>query len=419
MPDTDTDSLVIVIDPGHGGDEEGGLCDHLVEKDMNLAVANAMKEELEKYQNVTVYLTRTGDQKLSLEQRSAYAKSVNADIMFCLHFNISEEHKLFGTECWVSAFGEEYSIGQSFADVFMNTMEEFGVYTRGAKTRLDENGADYYGIIRTASALDVPCVLIEHCYMDHENDRPFCEGRQQWETLGQLDATAAAKYFNLRSAILDVDYSDYANLTVPVPDYVMRPDYTPPDVCMIDLVSQDMANGEVTIELCGADYDSGMLYYAYSYDGGETFSDLQPWYDKSKDTIYFTMQVPPRMLPQIVVKGYNGYDLHTTSNLLSLPSMDYQTQEELAAEWEREAGPETDMDIPADILSDQDTGMRDETAKELMEVRRPADTQEQQPVSLGYFLNVCLVCALLVFGMVLSIALPLRYRKRRRRRRRK
>mgnify|MGYP001034652352 FL=1 len=131
------------------------------------------------------------------------------------------------------------------------------------------------------------------------------------------------------------------------------------------------------------------------------------------------MQVPPRMLPQIVVKGYNGYDLHTTSNLLSLPSMDYQTQEELAAEWEREAGQETDMDIPADILSDQDTGMRDETAKELMEVRRPADTQEQQPVSLGYFLNVCLVCALLVFGMVLSIALPLRYRKRRRRRRRK
>lgn len=99
----ETDSLVIVLDPGHGGDEEGGLYENFIEKDMNLILANAMKEELEKYEGVTVYLTRTGDQKLSLAERSAFAKSVNADFMFCLHFNLSREHTLFGAECWVSA----------------------------------------------------------------------------------------------------------------------------------------------------------------------------------------------------------------------------------------------------------------------------------------------------------------------------
>ncbi len=428
------DSLVIVLDPGHGGDEEGGLYENFIEKDMNLIVANAMKEELEKYEGVTVYLTRTGDQKLSLAERSAFAKSVNADFMFCLHFNLSREHTLFGAECWVSAFGEEYSKGYSFASVEMQMLQELGLYSRGIKTRLNKDGIDYYGIIRTASELDVPCVLIEHCHMDHDNDRSFCEGRQQWEAFGRLDATAAAKYFNLKSDILGVDYSGYQNLEIPIPAYTMRPDSTPPDVCLIDLVSQDVETGEVTIQISATDYDSGMLYYTYSYDGGETFSALQRWGDKSQDTITFTMQVPPHMVPQIVVNGYNGYDLYTESNLLSLPSMDYKTEEEIAAEQEKAesletaANPETPDEAkeasglePVDSVADNGqihkTPQTDPSANE-GKVSSESDFAPKQPVSFGYFLTVCLVCALLVLGMALSIILLIRSRRKRRRRKR-
>lgn len=430
----ETDSLVIVLDPGHGGDEEGGLYENFIEKDMNLIVANAMKEELEKYEGVTVYLTRTGDQKLSLAERSAFAKSVNADFMFCLHFNLSREHTLFGAECWVSAFGEEYSKGYSFASVEMQMLQELGLYSRGIKTRLNKDGIDYYGIIRTASELDVPCVLIEHCHMDHDNDRSFCEGRQQWEAFGRLDATAAAKYFNLKSDILGVDYSGYQNLEIPIPAHTVRPDSTPPDVCLIDLVSQDAETGEVTIQISATDYDSGMLYYTYSYDGGETFSELQRWGDKSQDTITFTMQVPPHMVPQIVVNGYNGYDLYTESNLLSLPSMDYKTEEEIAAEQEKAesletaANPETPDEAkeasglePVDSVADNEqihkTPQTDPSVNE-GKVSSESDFAPKQPVSFGYFLTVCLVCALLVLGMALSIILLIRSRRKRRRRKR-
>ena len=48
------------------------------------------------------------------------------------------------------------------------------------------------------------------------------------------------------------------------------------------------------------------------------------------------MKVPPHIIPQIVVRGYNGYDLYTESNLVSLPSMDYKTEEEIAAATERD-----------------------------------------------------------------------------------
>ena len=93
------EKLVVVIDPGHGGDEEGGMYDSFVEKDMTLITAKAMKEELEKYENITVYLTREDDRKLSLEERVAYAKEIQADFLFCLHYNLSQDHNtLFGAE---------------------------------------------------------------------------------------------------------------------------------------------------------------------------------------------------------------------------------------------------------------------------------------------------------------------------------
>lgn len=417
------DKLVIVIDPGHGGKEEGGMYDSFVEKELTLITAKAMKEELEKYEDVTVYLTREDDRKLSLEERVAFAKEVNADFLFCLHYNLTETHNsLFGSECWVSAFGRHYSEGYAFAEIEIGALEDLGLYSRGIKTRLGKKGTDYYGIIRHAVEQDLTCVLIEHCHLDHENDRPFCEGREQWEAFGRLDATSAAKYFRLRSESLGVDYSDYPVTDVPIPSGVMRPDTTEPDICMIEVTDQEMETGNVTVELSAVDYDSGMLYYDYSYDGGNTFSPLFAWEDKAQDTIAFTMRVPPHIVPQIVVRGYNGYDLYTESNLISLPSMDYKTEEEIAAELAEQERVAAAAKAAAEEEAKQNAVALENQAAKNREVHRQ-ETEEKKEPTIRYFLTVCLVCVLLVIGVALSMALILmsgkRGRRRRRRRRRR
>ena len=400
--------VVVVIDPGHGGENLGGEYEEYIEKEMTMIVANAMKEELEKYDGIQVYMTRYGDveEDMSLEERSEYAKSVDADFMFCLHFNLSEYHTLFGAECWVSAFGEQYSKGYSFASVEMELLQELGLYSRGIKTRLNSRGTDYYGIIRTATEREIPCVLIEHCHLDQENDKPFYDYDEKLKEFGRLDATAVAKYFNLQSEELGVDYSDYQNVEVPVPDSVVKPDMTEPDICVIDVLDQNMENGKVTVQVSAMDYDSGMLYYAYSYDNGETFSTLQKWGDKSQDTITFTMQVPPHIVPRIVVNGYNGYDLYTTSNMISLPSMDYKTEEEIAAELARKEALESAT--RADAQKDY---------KDITYEQKPTEHEktEEKSSSLLYFAGVCAVCAMLVLGMVLSMSLLFRRRRRRHR----
>ena len=117
--------------------------------------------------------------------------------------------------------------------------------------------------------------------------------------------------------MLGVDYSDYQNVAVDVPEDVVEPDRTEPDFCSIEVLEQNADTGEVTVQVSAADSDSGMLYYAYSYNNGERFSELLRWPDRSADTFCFTMQVPPHLVPRIVVNGYNGYDLFTTSNVVS------------------------------------------------------------------------------------------------------
>lgn len=401
--------VVVVIDPGHGGENLGGEYEDYTEKDMTLIVANAMKEELEQYEGVTVYLTRTDDTELSLEERAEFAKSVNADFLYCLHFNLSEHHTLFGAECWVSAFGENYSKGYSFASIEMDMLTEMGLYSRGIKTRLNNSGGDYYGIIRASTERNIPCVLIEHCHLDEENDKPFYDHNEKLKEFGRLDATAAAKYFRLKSDSLSTDYTGYENLSVAVPANVVKPDGTPPDVCMIELVEQNPDTGEVTIRVTATDYDSGMLYYTYSYDGGTTYTNLQKWPERGKDIFEFTMQVPSETTPQILVNVYNGYDLYTTSNQLDLPTMHYGQEATEEVDNPDSTKQDTIPSSSGHVISKEDY---QEITYDTTETEAEVETGK----SLGYFLQVTFICILLLLGMVFSMVLILRGRRKRKRR---
>ena len=45
-------------------------------------------------------------------------------------------------------------------------MKDMGLFLRGVKTKLKNNGDDYYGIIRECTAQSIPSAIIEHCHVD-------------------------------------------------------------------------------------------------------------------------------------------------------------------------------------------------------------------------------------------------------------
>lgn len=391
--------VVVVIDPGHGGENLGAEYENCVEKDMNLIVAEAMYEELLKYENVEVYLTHTEDVDMTLAERALFAAEKNADFLFCLHFNMSPNHNLFGTEVWISAFGEAYSKGMSFGTIQIKQMEALGLYSRGVKTKLKENGeSDYYGIIRESTALGLPCALIEHCHLDHDNDKPFYGTDEQLKQFGILDATSVAQYFGLKSTRLNVDYSDYEKPSVPVPSGIIVPDATDPDICFIEENSADYSSGTVSIKLSAQDFDSPMLYFDYSYDGGMTWSQLFAW--PGGDTIEFSVTAPSGTAPVIIARAYNLFDRYTESNQLTYPTFSYNTEEPEIKE-------PASLEEAAEADSDQ--------VKISFEKKKKAFIMDSDTPFLN-FLLLCFIVTGILFVIVLITRLALHISRRNKRR---
>lgn len=128
--------VVIVIDPGHGGDNEGTLEGPAQEKKMTMVTALAMYEELTKYDNVDVYLTHTDDVTMSLADRAQFAADRNADFLFSIHYNASVDHDLFGSEVWISSVQPYNAYGYQFGWEQMQQMQDMGLFLRGVKTNL-------------------------------------------------------------------------------------------------------------------------------------------------------------------------------------------------------------------------------------------------------------------------------------------
>lgn len=310
--------IVVVIDPGHGGANLGTEYLPIPEKTYTMVVAQHMKEQLEKYQNVKVYLTHTTDVDMSLKERAEFAASVNADFLFSLHFNMSLSHALYGSEVWVPSSGSLYSQGYSVANEFLIQFEEMGLFNRGIKTRIGGNGkSDYYGVIRESSLRGIPAVIVEHCHVDNVNDEAYMQSPEMLKEFGVRDAEAVARYFGLVSKDGGTDYSGYAPLAVPVPASRVCNDTTPPLYVNANLLKYDRTGKYATVELTAIDEESVIQYYSYSYDDGLTWSALQPW-AKGSLTMTVSVNMGYGKKETLVFKVYNLYDRITESNIIQL-----------------------------------------------------------------------------------------------------
>lgn len=78
--------IVLVVDAGHGGSDEGCRWAGLVEKDLNLEIAKRIQGMAADY-NVEVHLTRSEDKQVSLEERVALANRLHPDGFISLHID--------------------------------------------------------------------------------------------------------------------------------------------------------------------------------------------------------------------------------------------------------------------------------------------------------------------------------------------
>jgi N-acetylmuramoyl-L-alanine amidase len=80
---------IVVIDAGHGGRDPGAtsVSGQVREKELTLALAQALRDELVKRGRVRVAMTREDDRYLTLDDRAAVARRLNAAMFVSIHID--------------------------------------------------------------------------------------------------------------------------------------------------------------------------------------------------------------------------------------------------------------------------------------------------------------------------------------------
>jgi len=154
--------MKIVIDPGHGGEDNGAAWGYAEEDDINLSVAFLLRCELEK-RGVEVLMTRERDVFVSLSDRCMAANQAGADLFVSIHCDAFHKQTASGISTHVYRRASQISmdvagkIQKALASRFP------GHVNRGVKP------AGFYVLKNTM----MPAVLIECEFISNPETRRF------------------------------------------------------------------------------------------------------------------------------------------------------------------------------------------------------------------------------------------------------
>jgi N-acetylmuramoyl-L-alanine amidase len=195
---------VIVIDPGHGGPDNGTQWDGASEKNLVLAFALALRDRIDKSGKYRVVMTRTDDTFIPLDDRVKFARSQSASLFVSIHADAlprregdaqgasiytlsdrasdAEAERLAEAENKADAIGgvnltEEptevadilIDLAQRETRTFSNRFAHLLMGDMKTVTRMHKNPLKSAGF-RVLKAPDVPSVLVELGYVSNKDD---------------------------------------------------------------------------------------------------------------------------------------------------------------------------------------------------------------------------------------------------------
>jgi N-acetylmuramoyl-L-alanine amidase len=118
----------IVVDPGHGGHDPGAIgAGKTMEKDIVLAIGLKLADRLRSELGLDVVMTRSSDVFIPLEERTAIANKVNADLFISVHANASLNRNTTGIETYYLNLAKTDKAAQLAARENNTTLEKVSV----------------------------------------------------------------------------------------------------------------------------------------------------------------------------------------------------------------------------------------------------------------------------------------------------
>jgi N-acetylmuramoyl-L-alanine amidase len=223
---------LVVIDAGHGGHDPGAInkATGRREKDVTLAIAHAIRDELLKSGRVRVALTRDDDRFLILQERYGIARRMNADLFISIHADAAENAEARGATVYTlseTASDREaarlaarenkadiingVNLGEQSSDVSSIlidlTQRETMAISAGFARLLQREAAPYitfrstyhrFASLIVLKAPDTPSVLFETGYISNVDDSALLGSAQGQDRIAKGVAKAIEVHFARR-----------------------------------------------------------------------------------------------------------------------------------------------------------------------------------------------------------------------------
>lgn len=228
------DRPLVVIDAGHGGHDPGApsVIDGRQEKDVTLAIARALRDELIASGRVRVALTREDDRFLVLGERREIARRLKADLFISIHADSAANPEARGASVYTLSevasdkVAAQLAIKENRADV-LNGVDLGGETSDVSSILIDLTqretmniSSNFAGLLQremadsvpmraryhqfanlvVLKAPDVPSVLIETGYLSNEEDARTLFSRSGQQRIASAVRSAIEAHFARRLA---------------------------------------------------------------------------------------------------------------------------------------------------------------------------------------------------------------------------
>lgn len=183
--------VTVVVDPGHGGKDDGASSGEVKEQDINLAIALKLRTELEKA-GAAVILTRDGRYDLAsagaknrkhedMEKRVSMINAEPSDLFISIHLNTYPNVGIHGGQVF---YRQNDEAGKQLAQIIQQRLNAL------TKTEKQSKTGDYFILNES----ERPGVLVECGFLSNAGDREALMRSAYQQQLAELLTDSVAEY---------------------------------------------------------------------------------------------------------------------------------------------------------------------------------------------------------------------------------
>lgn len=289
--------ILVAIDPGHGGEDEGCSRADVLEKDINLQIAKAVEARLLEL-GYQVWLTRENDTDIILEDRTEQINQSGADICVSIHQNACEEKSssISGIETWYN---------ETKGDAGSRRLARLIHSDLLLYSKADDRGVIGDETLYVNRETTMPACLVETGFLSNRAERENLVTAEYQDRLAEAIASGIDLYFFPKTMYLTFDDGPAAENTEEVLDILKAYDIK----ATFFLIGESVEKyPEVAKRIVQEGHTIGI--HCNNHDYGRLYQSVDSYvedFEKARNTVYEVTGVEARLFrfPGGSVNSYN------------------------------------------------------------------------------------------------------------------